>query len=401
MICKNCNNEIEEGVAFCTWCGTPVEEKNQSAVYDGQQSLAVNGVRSKYAIEIIKQSLMLASLLVLFICSFFITYKVQWHDGAPTDVATTGKSSFFFLSQIFEKIGDRVVGYEASQKTLINSLSGLMATAVLATMVVNLVFLVLAVYKFVLGIVKGKKFSITKFVVIPTAIYLASVIFVKASLFSVVDYFISMNFMGNIEVAFQPAIIVCMIITATLLVSSLVLCVINEPKSISRILLKVVALALIIALVFTVLLPISKTTAFNASLQSNAITVLFVFLRAYISNKGGWVNAEKELVLAVAIFVLAIAILALAVVLIIKISKNIKKETSISQIILSIVCTFLSISYLVLYTICDSKEIGNLIYVSGKTVAPICAVVFSLAVLIISIVGFILKKRKIEQGAKI
>lgn len=435
IACKNCGREIVEGSVFCPYCGKRLDGKrtcnNCGTAFAGnfcpkcgkpygakavQEKPATEKAQQKVAkpvcaekekksdssgknvLNIVKQSLLYSALCIMFICCFFVSMNVIVEVGREQVSESSGATSFYFLIDIFKEVKadlaegvlgkDYFIEYEVSEWLL----SGFMALCVAVIMVISITFFIIGTVKYVKAMMNKRRINMSKYVVVPAIINLASLVFLRALM--------SMETGGSINgmevsLAFGAVPILEVVFVAVLLCGAGVLHLISEKINGKRILnLSFNAGGIIFAFVLLETLTASATKmgSGNTFVDINAGGAFFGMLAGI-----GMTPSEQleiygnSLVLSMLLFIFYTACFVLAATLMCKFAKNIlNNNTSFAgTCIISGVTVGVAIAYLVIACILRGETVF-----AGIGASPICAVIFSIFVLAVAIVAAVLLREK-------
>lgn len=435
IACKNCGREIAEDSVFCPYCGKRLDGKrtcdNCGTAFAGnfcpkcgkpygakavqakptrsnaQQKVAKPVVREekksdssgKNVLNIVKQSLLYGALCIMFICCFFVSMNVIVEAGREQFSESSGATSFYFLIDIFKEVKadladggvlgkEYFIEYEVSQWLL----AGFMALCVAVIMVISITFFIIGTVKYVKAMMNKQRINMSKYVVVPAIINLASLVFLRALM--------SMETGGSsdgmeVSLAFGAVPILEVVFVAVLLCGAGVLHLISEKINGKRILnLSFNAGGIIFAFVLleTLTASATKTGSDDAFVGLNAGGAFFGVLAGI-----GMTPSEQlemfgnSLVLSMLLFIFYTACFVLAATLMCKFAKNIlNNNTSFAgTCIISGVTVGVAIAYLVIACILRGETVF-----AGIGASPICAVIFSIFVLAVAIVAAVLLREK-------
>lgn len=83
MYCKNCGNNLENNVAFCGQCGTPIDEQNTSSVNNNNTAKPKETDSSNLGYALLGFFLPLVGLILFLI----------WKDEYPLRARSAGKGA--------------------------------------------------------------------------------------------------------------------------------------------------------------------------------------------------------------------------------------------------------------------------------------------------------------------
>lgn len=203
--CQFCDREINEESVYCTYCGSRVDGKKicskcgtiiegdfchvcgeNNSVAKKVSCQTKNNTRGKDIFAKVESwttpSLLLASLLVLFICSFFVGAYIKVGNLEEANVG------FYFFGKSFEEIdlivkatvGDIPTKNLEAFESLLKTPYTVCAVFVGVNIAVSLAMLVVSTIKFVFGAKNGSKIKITNYVGIAYATFFATAVFILA-----------------------------------------------------------------------------------------------------------------------------------------------------------------------------------------------------------------------------
>lgn len=214
-ICPSCRQSVAEEAVYCTYCGKRLDGKNVCAAcgtaYAGNfcpqcgaaessrpavpvcaapARSAVKPSNWRRVVDIVKSSVFLGGVFILFVCCFFIgiggTVSATGADLTEIGVRTTA-SAFDYLITQFKDFSDTVSQMQAAgigvyTEFYVGSLSAMIveAVAVLANMIIIITCFVIAVVKFAKNIGR-REVALGKYFALAAGSFLCTTIFLAAA----------------------------------------------------------------------------------------------------------------------------------------------------------------------------------------------------------------------------
>lgn len=417
--CANCGRDIPENSVFCTYCGARVDGKSVckkcGTAFQGNfcpkcgmpvsQPAAPRPAAARkpgshgkamHILGITKQSVLYGALCVLFICSFFVTFSmVNTVGGLKIRTGMNSTSFYFFITQ-FQEIGDYLAGLGDSgvdyYVELVAALyldAALMAAAAAAIIVICATYFGLGTAAFVKNTREGREISMSKYVVTPAILSLVLLIFLKG--FASVSLSDSDN---SAKVVIGAIPIVNIVLVSVALAAAAVLHIVINAKTqkeyVRNYVLNAVGLLLAFIIIATLTASVLKMSVREQSASMSA-PLLFLSLLGTIgmTADNNEIAEYMEFVPNSAVaFVLYLLIFAAAAVAMIAFAKAIIDKDSarcrIFSCVFSAVAAALSVAYLVVSVIICTQNFAGVVSVGAS---PICALIFSVFTLAMSIVN--------------
>lgn len=214
-ICPSCRQSVAEEAVYCTYCGKRLDGKNVCAAcgtaYAGNFCPQCGAAKSsrpavpvcaaparsavkpsnwRRVVDIVKSSVFLGGVFILFVCCFFIgiggTVSATGADLTEIGVRTTA-SAFDYLITQFKDFSDTVSQMQAAgigvyTEFYVGSLSAMIveAVAVLANMIIIITCFVIAVVKFAKNIGR-REVALGKYFALAAGSFLCTTIFLAAA----------------------------------------------------------------------------------------------------------------------------------------------------------------------------------------------------------------------------
>lgn len=415
--CGHCGKDIDENSVFCTYCGARTDGKKSckkcGEVYSGsfcprcgtpvqraaEKSYTADNAPQKgkayHILAITKQSILYGALCCLFIFSFFVTFAViatADFISIRTDINST---SFYFLITQFQEISDFLAtgSYYPEMSIALYLNAGISAACVAAIIIICTVYFAIGTAAFVKNIRAKKEFAMSKYVLTPALLTLALILF----LFSFVSASASQSGNGT-KMALGTTSIVNIVLVSIALASAAVLHIIMDVKTqkqnILNYVLNICGLLLSILLLATLSTNIfSVDSRANVSTLTGSVTapLLLIGLLAsigMIEDPTAIKAMSGTLTNSIVIFVLFLLLFAAGTIAAISFTKAMLNKKSVRPRVLS--CVFsavsagLSIAYLTMSIILCAQNLAGAAMLGAS---PICAIIFSILVFVLSIVN--------------
>lgn len=284
VVCNKCA-EVYEG-NFCPKCGTAVRPQaampgyspapaamNASAAPAAMNASSVpaaNAVderrtaarmRANRVLAIIKQSLLYGALCVLFICSFFVTFSMTASVNGESGAVAMNKTSFYFLIDIFEEVKDTLAAmgtlgedYFPEMGISLYLMAGLCAASAGAIILICLGYFIAGTVAFVRAMMGKREIAMSKYVITPAVLSLVFMIFIKG----IFNFYVN-DSGGEMKIAIGARPIVNIILVSCALAGAAVLHIIIGNKSEKEKVLgyALQAAGLLLAFLAVVLLPLN------------------------------------------------------------------------------------------------------------------------------------------------
>lgn len=428
MRCPNCGRDIAENSVYCTYCGARQDGKtvcrNCGEVFDGiycpkcgvpaQQAAprpaagaraataAASGGKTQHILAITKQSVLYGALCVLLIFSFFVTFSAVVSSGVLTVRTGLNSTSFYFLVTQFQEIGDLLAAdtYYPEMSIAAYMEAGMLAACVAAIIIVCAVYFAVGTVAFVKNTRAGKEISMSKYVLTPAVLTLVLILFMKGLVG--VTYAEDEN---SATIAVGATTIVEIVLVSVALAAAAVLHIAGNAKTQKENILNYAlnAAGLLLAFLLIVTLPSSifavdrRASGGSVSGSVSAPGLLIGLFGAMgMTESGTQVEAYMQVVPNAAVaFALYTCIFAAGAVAMLAFAKGvINKESSACRTvacIFSAISAGLSIAYLTIGIILCTQTLAGAASVGAS---PICALVFSVFVLAMSVVNCCLLRKR-------
>ena len=405
-VCPKCGEAFIG--AFCPKCGTPVHAMPaqpmpmQAAKRQPNAAVAANADRMTRTLSVIKQSVLYGALCVLFIFSFFVTFSVIAETGIVTLRTQYNSTSFYFLITLFQETADFLAAgsYYPEMYVAMYMNAGISAACIAAIIIVCAVYFAIGTVKFVKSMRAKTEIAMSKYVVMPALLSLALMLF----LFSFATGSVS-DLENGIKFGLGATSIVNIVLVSVAFAAAAVLQIIIDAKTQKQNLLNSVLNAAGMLLCLLLLITITTNMlgvdarASGNSLSVDGSTPIFFFgiLSAIgMTNDAATLDALYGFMTNTTIaFVLYIVIFVLATMALIAFAKGILNRQSsrprIFACIFSALSTAFSIAYLVVAIILCTQSLAGAATIGP---APICAIIFSVFALVMSIVNCTLLREK-------
>ncbi len=438
--CFKCGKSVAENSVFCTYCGTRLDGKKEcpecGTAFDGdfcphcgkKAELSKTGVseiseptktdtrcsevRKKVfsVLKITKQSFLYAAVCILFICSFFISLSVAQTEGGEVVMREeSGATSFYFLIKFFIELKDFIaragtlgVDYYQEFKIALYLQAALCCAVVAVIIIFCTVYFTCGTVAFVNSLRNKKEVAMSKYVITPAVVSLGLHILLK-SLWGV-----SAGTSGA-SIIIKPGIVSVLniVFVSVLLAGAAVLHIItnakHEKKNIVRYVISGLGAIFAFILLLTVAGNLINVESFSVSSTSTNLFkggISAPLFMIGIMGAVGVINTESltpEILSimdkSIYIFILYIFIFIFAIITLLIFARGITERGDGIKRVLAIILTglnlVLSIVYLVL-TLVMLEEMQN----SSLSGSPICAIIFSLFVLGLSITSAVLLRQK-------
>lgn len=397
-VCRKCG-EAYAG-SFCPKCGTPAHANTESRAETDAQPRG----KASHILAVTKQSVLYGALCVLFIFSFFVTFSlITTTDliAVRTDINST---SFYFLITQFQEISDFLAAgnYYPEMSAALYLDAGICAACVAAIIIICATYFAIGTAAYVKNMRAKKEFAMSKYVITPALLTLALVLF----LFSFASASVSQDGTST-DITLGAATVVNIVLVSVALATAAVLHIILNAKTQKQNLLNYVLNAVGLLLVFLLLATLSadilsvNTRATDSALSGNtSAPLLFIGILAAMGTMEDSATVEAMsgmLTNSAIIFALFVLIFAAGTVALIAFAKGILHKNSARPRTLS--CVFsavsagVSIAYLIMCIILCSQNFAGAATLGAS---PICALIFSIFALVMSIVNCSLLRNKEE-----
>ncbi len=418
-VCEKCR-EVFDG-DFCPKCGTPVmsksgKEEDAAArkLESAKTKTEQNSAKSVRVLYLIRQSSLYAALCVMFICSFFVTFSLQASAvGTPVRGSMNSTSFYFFIDQFTEikdtlaEIGTLGTDYFGELPLALYLLAGLSAACVAAIIVICAIYFSLGTAAFVKSIKNKQEIAMSKYVVTPAVLFLTLMIFVRGL------YSFLMSYSGvEVKIGLGAVPIVNIVLVSVALAAAAVLCIIAQGRAAKAKVLNyalnaggLILVFILIAVLPANILSVSESQAVaDLDLIGVSAPMLFFSILATmgVTPTTGLQALTDMMTNATVAFILYIVVYAVAVTAMLVFAKSILNEKSLRCRVLSCVFTAVSvavsIAYLVMGIIICNENFSGAAKIGAS---PICALIFSVFSLAMSIVIFcLLSKQDARQKAQ-
>lgn len=415
--CANCGRDIPENSVFCTYCGARVDGKSVckkcGTAFQGNfcpkcgmpvsQPAAPRPAAARkpgshgkamHILGITKQSVLYGALCVLFICSFFVTFSmVNTVGGLKIRTGMNSTSFDFFIAQ-FQEIGDYLAGLGDSGVDYYGELvaalylnAALMAAAAAATIVICATYFGLGTVAFVKNTREGREISMSKYVVTPAILSLVLLIFIKGLMT------VTLSESGNSAKVVIGAIpIVNIVLVSVALAAAAVLYIVINAKTqkayVRNYVLNAVGLLLAFIIIATLTASVLKMSVKSASMSAPALFIGLLGAIGLTADNNKIADYMEIVPNSAVAFVLYLLIFAAAAVAMIAFAKAIINKDSarcrIFSCVFSAVAAAFSVAYLVVSVIICTQNLAGAASVGAS---PICALIFSVFTLAMSIVN--------------
>lgn len=421
--CEHCGRYINENSVFCTYCGTRTDGKSVcrkcGEAYDGsfcpkcgtpaQPNKASYNVadaqprnKTSHILAVTKQSVLYGALCVLFIFSFFVTFSLITTTeliAVRTDINST---SFYFLITQFQEISDflSTFNYYPEMSAALYLNAGICAACVAAIIIICATYFAIGTAAYIKNMRAKKEFAMSKYVITPALLTLALVLF----LLSFASASISQDG-TSANITLGATTIVNIVLVSVALATAAVLHIIINAKTQKQNLLNYVLNAVGLVLVFLLLATLStdilnidtRVTGSGISGSASAPLILIGILAAIgMMEDTAAVEAMTGMLtnsaIVFALFVLTFAAGTIALIAFAKgiLNKNSARPRTLSCVF-SAVSAGLSIAYLIMCIILCSQNFAGAATLGAS---PICALIFSIFALVMSIVNCTLLRNR-------
>lgn len=421
--CEHCGRYINENSVFCTYCGTRTDGKSVcrkcGEAYDGsfcpkcgtpaQPNKASYNVadaqprnKTSHILAVTKQSVLYGALCVLFIFSFFVTFSLITTTeliAVRTDINST---SFYFLITQFQEISDFLStgNYYPEMSAALYLNAGICAACVAAIIIICATYFAIGTAAYIKNMRTKKEFAMSKYVITPALLTLALVLF----LLSFASASISQDG-TSANITLGATTIVNIVLVSVALATAAVLHIIINAKTQKQNLLNYVLNAVGLVLVFLLLATLStdilnidtRVTGSGISGSASAPLILIGILAAIgMMEDTAAVEAMTGMLtnsaIVFALFVLTFAAGTIALIAFAKgiLNKNSARPRTLSCVF-SAVSAGLSIAYLIMCIILCSQNFAGAATLGAS---PICALIFSIFALVMSIVNCTLLRNR-------
>lgn len=421
--CEHCGRYINENSIFCTYCGTRTDGKSVcrkcGEAYDGsfcpkcgtpaQPNKASYNVadaqprnKTSHILAVTKQSVLYGALCVLFIFSFFITFSLITTTeliAVRTDINST---SFYFLITQFQEISDFLStgNYYPEMSAALYLNAGICAACVAAIIIICATYFAIGTAAYIKNMRAKKEFAMSKYVITPALLTLALVLF----LLSFASASISQDG-TSANITLGATTIVNIVLVSVALATAAVLHIIINAKTQKQSFLNYVLNAVGLVLVFLLLATLStdilnidtRVTGSSISGSASAPLILIGILAAMGTMEDtATVDAMTGMLtnsaIVFALFVLTFAAGTIALIAFAKgiLNKNSARPRTLSCVF-SAVSAGLSIAYLIMCIILCSQNFAGAATLGAS---PICALIFSIFALVMSIVNCTLLRNR-------
>lgn len=421
--CEHCGRYINENSVFCTYCGTRTDGKSVcrkcGEAYDGsfcpkcgtpaQPNKASYNVadaqprnKTSHILAVTKQSVLYGALCVLFIFSFFVTFSLITTTeliAVRTDINST---SFYFLITQFQEISDFLStgNYYPEMSAALYLNAGICAACVAAIIIICATYFAIGTAAYIKNTRAKKEFAMSKYVITPALLTLALVLF----LLSFASASISQDG-TSANITLGATTIVNIVLVSVALATAAVLHIIINAKTQKQSFLNYVLNAVGLVLVFLLLATLStdilnidtRVTGSGISGSASAPLILIGILAAIgMMEDTAAVDAMTGMLtnsaIVFALFVLTFAAGTIALIAFAKgiLNKNSARPRTLSCVF-SAVSAGLSIAYLIMCIILCSQNFAGAATLGAS---PICALIFSIFALVMSIVNCTLLRNR-------
>lgn len=401
-VCRNCG-EVIDGM-FCPKCGTPAQQAAQRPAAGGHAAAAAAARRGNAgrALAVTKQSVLYGALCVLFVFSFFVTFSAVASSGLLTVRTGLNSTSFYFLITQFGEISDFLAAgnYYPEMSIAAYLEAGLLAACAAAIIVVCAVYFIVGTVAFVKNTRAGKEISMSRYVLTPAVLTFVLIVCMKG--LAGVSYGESEN---SVKIALGATTIVEVVLVSVALAAAAVLHIVGNAKTQKGNVLNYAlnGAGVLLAFLLLVTLPSSifavdmraSGSSVSGSVSAPALLIgLFSAMGMTQSNDA--VDAYMQIVPNAAVaFALYICILAAGAAAMLAFAKGATKRGSSAcrtvACIFSAISAGLSVAYLTVGIILCTENLAGAVAVGAS---PICALVFSVFVLAMSVVNCVLLRRK-------
>ena len=342
------------------------------------------------------------ALCVLLIFSFFVTFSAVVSSGVLTVRTGLNSTSFYFLVTQFQEIGDLLAAdtYYPEMSIAAYMEAGLLAACVAAIIIVCAVYYAVGTVAFEKNTRAGKEISMSKYVLTPAVLTLVLILFMKGLVG--VTYAEDEN---SATIAVGATTIVEIVLVSVALAAAAVLHIAGNAKTQKENILNYAlnAAGLLLAFLLIVTLPSSifavDRRASGGSVSGNVSApglLIGLFGAMGMTESGTQVEAYMQVVPNAAVaFALYTCIFAAGAVAMLAFAKGvINKESSVCRTvacIFSAISAGLSIAYLTIGIILCAQTLAGAASVGAS---PICALIFSVFVLAMSVVNCCLLRKR-------
>ena len=424
--CAHCGKYINENSVFCTYCGARTDGKSVcrkcGEAYDGsfcpkcgtQPNTASHTVtddqqpksKTSHILAVTKQSVLYGALCVLFIFSFFVTFSLITTTeivAVRTDINST---SFYFLITQFQEISDFLASgtYYPEMSAAMYLDAGICAACVAAIIIICATYFALGTVAYVKNMRAKKEFAMSKYVITPALLTLALVLF----LLSFASASVSMDG-TSANITLGATTIVNIVLVSVALATAAVLHIIINAKTQKQNLLNYAlnAVGLVLAFLLLATLPTDilsfNTRATGSSISGSAsapLILIGILVAMGTMEDTAAVEAMTGMLTNSAIvFALFVLTFAAGTIALIAFAKGILNKNSarprIFSCVFSAVAAGVSIAYLIMCIILCSQNFAGAATLGAS---PICAIIFSIFTLVMSIVNCTLLRNKEKSG---
>lgn len=404
-VCAKCGEAFEG--AFCPKCGTAARSAArpapQSAPAAARVTAAAGGPAdsSGRVLTVIRRSVLYGALCVLLVCSFFIGFVLT----ASSVSQSSGSTSFYFLITQFSEIKDALATltesgatYYAEFEVSLYLTAAMMAACVAATMAVCIGYFIAGTVQFVSAMKGRRDVAMSRFVLVPAVLSLVFLVFMK-SFFGVQGAPSGVK----VEIGLGAGPIVNIVLVSVALAAAAVLYIVQNRRTVAgdvlRYALYAGGLALSFVLLVTLATPLLITGERGDQVGLSAPLWTTGFLAAIGMVEGDSYNVMYEILPdTIVVFVLYVLLAAAAAVVMVFFAKGIanggkKSAYGGAACLFAALSLALSVAYLVMTAVLCGRP-----YLAEDAVrigaSPVCALVFSLLTLAMSVVCICLLRRK-------
>lgn len=423
-VCKKCG-EVYDGV-FCPQCGEPASagvrrDAPRAAVQAGaapaSMNVSVSGdaavaaeerkaaarMRANRVMSVIKQSLLYGALCVLFICSFFVTFSMTATVGGESESIGVNSTSFYFLIDIFDEVKDTLAAmgtlgedYFSEMEISLYLAAGLSAASAAAIILICLGYFIAGTIAYVRAMTAKREIAMSKYVITPAVLSLVLMIFLKG-LFN----FFTDEAGVEQKLTLGAGPVANIVLVSVMLAGAAVLHIVIGGRSEKQNALgyALQASGTLLAFLAIVLLPLSVIVGEEGrtSVGLSAPAMFFGLLGSVgLMSDEGQIDAVRDVLIdsavVFALYVVAFVLVTVAMVAFAKGIVNKSGSCRTAACVFSGVSLGVSIAYLAMsIVLCNDSEAAQV------GASPICALIFTVFALVMSIVNICLLRKKREE----
>ena len=424
--CNHCGRDINETSVYCTYCGARTDGKSAcpkcGEAFTGNfcpkcgtpaqaeipHPVAASRDREKTMriLAVTKQSALYGALCILFIFSFFITFSLVTTVEVVSLRTDINSTSFYFLITQFQEISDFLAekSYYPEMSLALYLDAGISAACIAAIIIICATYFAIGTTAFVKSMRAKKEIAMSKYVLMPALLTLALTLF----LYSLASLSIAQEG-AKAKLTLGATTIVNIVLVSIAFATAAILQIIIDTKKHKKTILNYVlnAAGMLLAVLFiatltTNLLSVdSRSNQFSVS-GSMSAPLLLIGLLAEMGTIDNPATMEVLIgmitnsTIIFILFILTFAAGTLALIAFAKGALNNKSTPRILSCVFSAISAALSIAYLIMSIIFCTENLAGAATVGAS---PICAIIFSIFALTLSIVNCILLRNRDEQGS--